>query len=329
MRQARIKVEPLGDEAVYHCISRTVNGERLLDDLAREILRRQLWLVAEYCGVEVLTYAILANHFHVLVRVPQQVRPPDDAELLRRYRLLYPQPTRYQSAKLAVIQAQLATNGPEAVAWRRRQLALMGDISPFMKLFKQRFSIWFNKRHRRFGTLWAERFKSILVEPQGTALPTMAAYIDLNHVRAGLVTDPKDGRFCGYAEAVAGHAQARRGLLRVLGLADWNDAQATYRQLLFGTGTEAREHKHAISPEHFQRVLRAGGRLPLAEVLRCRVRYFSDGAVLGSKAFVAVQLARYRKSSGRREAAEPIAVPAVTDWGDLTTLRRLRRDPIG
>ena len=39
----------------------------------------------------------------------------------------------------------------------------------------------------------------------------MAAYIDLNPVRAGLVEDPKNYRFCGYAEAVVGHAAARRG----------------------------------------------------------------------------------------------------------------------
>jgi len=329
MRQPRIKVEPQTGDAVYHCMSRTVNGERLFDDLAREILRRQLWLVAEYCGVEILTYAILANHFHVLVLVPNQTNLPDDAELLRRYQLLYPKPTRYQAARLAVIQAELATNGPEAVTWRRRQLTLMGDISQFMKLFKQRFSIWFNKCHRRFGTLWSERFKSVLVEPQGDALRTVAAYIDLNLVRAGLVSDPKDGRYCGYAEAVAGHDKVRHGIMRVLGLADWNEAQATYRQLLYGTGSEAREHKHAIGREDFQRVLRQGGRLPLSEVLRCRVRYFSDGAVLGSKAFVALQLARYGQHSGHLQRPAPIAVPTVTDWGELTTLRRLRRDAIG
>ena len=170
MRQPRIKLDPQDGEAVYHCMSRTVNGQRLFDDTAREVLRRQLWLVAEYCGVEILTYAVLRNHFHVLALVPHQSVPPNDGELLRRYELLYPKPTRYQASRLSVIQAQLATNGPEAVLWRRRQLALMGDISQFMKLLKQRFSIWFNKSHRRFGTLWSERFKSILIEPAGHAL---------------------------------------------------------------------------------------------------------------------------------------------------------------
>jgi REP element-mobilizing transposase RayT len=67
MRQARIKVEAEKSPAVYHCVTRTVNGEWLFDDVAKEVLRKQLWQVADYCGVQIVTYAILSNHFHVLV----------------------------------------------------------------------------------------------------------------------------------------------------------------------------------------------------------------------------------------------------------------------
>jgi len=91
----------------------------------------------------------------------------------------------------------------------------MGDVSEFMKEFKQRFSKWYNIRHQRFGTLWAERFRSVLVEDESGVLETVSAYIDLNAVRAGLVEDPKDYRHCGYAAAVAGDAKARSGLLSV------------------------------------------------------------------------------------------------------------------
>ena len=97
----------------------------------------------------------------------------------------------------------------------------MGDVSQFMKLVKQRFSTWFNRSHNRYGTLWAERFKSVLAEPDGRVLGTMVAYIDLNCIRAGLVQDPKDYRFCGYAEAVAGHTAAQQGLKSVFGGASW------------------------------------------------------------------------------------------------------------
>lgn len=59
------------------------------------------------------------------------------------------------------------------------------DVSEFMKLLKQRYTQWHNRRHQRTGTLWEERFKSVLVEGAGHVLATMAAYIDFKP-RTGL-----------------------------------------------------------------------------------------------------------------------------------------------
>lgn len=333
MRQARIKVDASKGAAVYHAMTRTVNGERLLDDAAKEVLRKQLWQIADYCGLEIITYAIMANHFHVLVRVPRKAEVTD-AELIRRYRVLYPQPTKYQTAKLDVIQAQLNSDSPEAKVWRSRQLAMMGDLSPFMKLVKQRFSVWFNRTHQRYGTLWAERFKSVLVEAKSGVMRTMAAYIDLNPVRAGLVADPKDYRFCGYAESVAGQPKAQQGLSRLSErgrsrAGSWPATHDAYRQTLFGKGGRKRKSGGAIDAEVVKAVMAAQGRLPLHEVLRCRVRYFSDGAVLGGKAFVEHHLGNYRRSTGLRSRSAARPVPQITDWGDLTTLRGLRRNAFG
>lgn len=321
-------MDPETGEAAYHCHTRTVNGERLFNDPAKEVLRKQLWLVAEFCGVQIVAYAILANHFHVLVKVPRRTEIPD-AELLRRYRLLHPRPTAYQTLRLEVIEAQLSANGLDAVEWRRRMRALMGDVSQYMKLLKQRFSIWFNKNHRRFGTLWSERFKSVLVEGAGSVLRTMAAYIDLNCVRAGLVEDPKDYRYCSYAEAVAGRESARAGIRAVCGGRGWAETQSAYRQLLFGTGVGPREKGGGISIEAFERVMAEGGKIPLADVIRCRIRYFTGGAVLGSREFVETHLVAYRARTGRRMQTGPWKLPPIADWGDLTVLRKVRQPTIG
>ena len=140
---------------------------------------------------------------------------------MRRYKVLYPKPTKFQTASTKVLESQLQAGGPEADEIRRKLLARMGDVSEYMKTVKQRFSVWYNRNHRRFGTLWADRFKSVLVEGKGNPLQTMAAYIDLNPVRAGIVDDPKDYRFCGYAEAIAGVVVAQRGLTAV-----WSDSGA-------------------------------------------------------------------------------------------------------
>jgi putative transposase len=327
MRKPRIKINPATGEGVYHCFSRTVNGERLFGDVENEVLRKQLWQIADFCGVQVLTYALLANHFHLETRVPQTV-PVSDAELLRRYGVLHPKPTRAERAQLAVIQEQMATDGPKAVAWRKRILARMGDISQYLKLLKQYFTRWFNDRHDRFGTLWAERFGSTLIDPIGHTRRTVAAYIDLNCVRAGLAEDPKDYRFCGYAEAIGGAERAQAGLMQVTGVASWSEAQAGYRQLLFGTGASPREHSGRVTPERFAQVIREQGKLPLPVLLRCRVRYFSAGAVLGTLAFVKSQLANYRLRTGHFRA-QPRPLPEISGCSDLAVLRHLRGFTIG
>jgi len=72
MRHGRIKIPAAKGEAYYHCVTRTVNKEFLFDAPALEVLRHQLRQVADYCGVQVLTHALMANHFHVLARVPRQ-----------------------------------------------------------------------------------------------------------------------------------------------------------------------------------------------------------------------------------------------------------------
>ncbi|WP_269526207.1 transposase, partial [Coraliomargarita parva] len=83
----RLKVS--GSDAVYHCMTRTVNGEALFGDSEKEVLRKMLHQVSDFCGVQVLTYCIMGNHFHVLLRVPDR-QSVGDAELMRRYRVLYP-----------------------------------------------------------------------------------------------------------------------------------------------------------------------------------------------------------------------------------------------
>jgi len=328
----RYKVDSRSSAAVYHCLSHTVS-EVYLDSCAKEILRKQLWQIADYCGVQILTYAIMSNHFHVLVRVPLKTDDIPDAELLRRYHVLYPKPTRLQAARMKLVTEQLKTNGPEAVKWRKQQLGLMCDISPFMKLFKQRFSIWFNRTHGRKGFLWSERFKSVLVEGRGNVLSTMAAYIDLNPVRAGIASDPKDYRFCGYAEAVKGNKTAQTGITDIVTGGQtgekWSNAQEAYRMRLFGDGVKHRAGKAAITPEQYAKVMEEKGTIPLADVLRCRVRYFTDGAVLGSKAFVAKHLARYQQKTGLRKRMAMRDLPPLTDWGDMVAMRGLRKNAIG
>ncbi len=311
---------------MYHCMTRAVNGERLFHDREKEILRKIIWQMADFSGVEVLTYCVLSNHFHVLIRVMGD-QVVSDAELMRRFRVLCPKPTKYQTESAKVMESQLCAGGVEADAIRRKLLARMSDVSEFMKAVKQRFSVWYNRSHQRYGTLWAERFKSVLVEGKGNPLQTMAAYIDLNPVRAGLVADPKDYRFCGYAEAVAGVPEAKRGMIHVWsdhGVKRVDSALRAHRMLIFG--------KHAsgtgLSKMTRERALKIldheDGHLPKTVILRCRVRYFTDGAILGSADFVRGFTGAWQRERGRKYAPK-VSGMRGSNWGDLAVIQGLRR----
>ena len=325
---------------MYHCVTRTVNGEKLFEDREKEVLRKMLWQVADFSGVEILTYSVMSNHFHVLVRVPEPTKI-SDAELMRRYRVLYPKPTKYQVASAQVMEQQLLENGEEAEEIRKKLLARMSDVSEFMKTVKQRFSVWFNRTHDRFGTLWADRFKSVLVEGAGNPLQTMAAYIDLNPVRAGMVEDPKDYRFCGYAEAVAGKRSAQLGLAFVwmdsMKLKKLKDARHSFdevleahRMLIFGKGASPWTHKgQVIDHETAMRVLEEEqGQLPKTVLLRCRVRYFTDGAILGSAEFVRGFSEVWQRERNRKYPPK-ISKISGTDWGDVSVIQSLRKQVFG
>ncbi len=114
------------------------------------------------------------------------------------------------------------TGNVEAIEeWRQRQMKRMYTMPEFMGGVKQRFTRWHNAKSGRRGTIWEERYGSVVVEEEERALRTMAAYLDLNPVRAGMLADPADYRWSGYAEAMAGKVRARRGLVRIIGQAAW------------------------------------------------------------------------------------------------------------
>lgn len=327
----------------YHVMSRTCGGEVFFDDVEKEALRRVLWRMAEFCGLKVVTYCVMENHFHLLAEVPQRDSwlqrfegPQGEAKLLEHLRILYSKTyvglLRDELADLR--QRGLETQVQQKLAAIKRRFC---ELSLFVKEVKERFSRWFNKRRGRKGTLWMDRFKNVLVEGKGEALRTMTAYIDLNPVRAGLVKDPKDYRWCGYAEALGGSRRAQRGLCKGISkpVDGWQDAGVAeaYRCILFDAGREVKDAQNAtvvergVSVESARAVLAERGKLSTAELVRLRVRYFSDGVVLGSKAFVEgiFEAQREKFSPKRKRGARRLK---ESDAG-LYALRQLRVRPVG
>jgi putative transposase len=266
--------------------------------------------------------------------------------------------------ELAEARQKVATGqGEESVLVGRiheRFTYRMHDLSEFMKGFMQRFTQWHNRTHKRKGHLWEDRFKSVIVE-DGVAAKTMAAYIDLNPVRAGMVEHPEQYRWSSYGEAIGGGAKgdgkkARAGLVRALrahkgvaaDAAYWKDDVALeYRKILLaGAGERVEERveqsgamkrivkRKGLTKEQLdaekQRLLEAEekrmGEIPFGRMLRCRVRYFTDGAVIGSRDFVnaAFDSARERFGPRRKDGARAMRGSGSAAKGLLWSARDLR-----
>ncbi|MEZ5386732.1 MAG: transposase [Prosthecobacter sp.] len=330
------------ESCCYHVMSRTCGGEIFFDDVEKEALRRVIWRMTEFCGIKVVTYCLMGNHFHLLAEVPHRETwlqrfdgPQGEAKLLEHLRILY---SKTYVGLLRDEIADLRKRGLEMLVQQKLEAIKKRfcDLSLFVKEVKERFSRWFNKRRGRKGTLWMDRFKSVLVEGKGEALRTMAAYIDLNPVRAGLVKDPKDYRWCGYAEALGGSRRAQRGLCKAIGkpVDGWQSAGAAeaYRCILFDEGREVKDAQNekvverGVRVESARAVLAQRGKLSSAELVRLRVRYFSDGAVLGSKAFVEgiFEAQREQFSPKRKRGARRIAQAD----SPLYALRQLKHNPV-
>jgi REP element-mobilizing transposase RayT len=334
MRHARAKVEGTG---CYHVVSRIVDRAFKMDDGEKEIFRRMMRKAEAFSGVRVLTYAVMSNHFHVLVEVPERGEV-GEAELLRRMTVLYG--AAYVAGRILQWE-EWRKNGAAylADAERDRLLARMGDVSAFVKTLKQRYSMSYNARHKRTGTLWGERFKSVLVENGESAKAAVAAYIDLNPVRAKIVADPKDYRWSGYGEACGGGKAAREGLMAVHDsrhceqAGAWRHVSARYRVLLYAEGGDRRAAcggqvvRKGIAAAEVDKVLEGNGKLPLPEILRCRVRYFTDGMAIGGKAFVERVFSENRELFGpkRKDGARKMR---FGEWGGLRTARALRVDAV-
>ncbi len=336
MRKTReFLLGPEGETNYYHVVSRVAGRELLFGDEDKEIFRIIMLKQLKFSGLRALAWCFMGNHFHLLLEVPDKetaLKGWKDEDYIKRLGVFRSEWNTHQLlGEVAMYRENGYTEGISEIAQRVKQR--MFDLSLFMKELKLKMTLAYNKKHERQGTLWEGRFKSVLLGGED-AVRTVAAYIDLNPIRAGLVEDPADYRWCSYAAAVAGVKGARQALTyAVMGRqrVSWGKVVAEYRCLLFGTGEErmggqtvdgTSRWKGGFSQEQIENVLAAGGKLPLAAALRCRVRYFTDGTVLGGQRYVDDFFERKREHFGGRRSDGGRKMRGA-EWGELRSLRDL------
>jgi hypothetical protein len=378
---------------IYHAVGRVVGRVFLLGEEEREHFRMLMRMCEKFTGCRVLTYCLMSNHFHILLEVtPVPEGGITDALLLERLGVFYGEAQVAAIAKEMEEAAAVRERGEfelppldeagvpltreEELAAMRREAAgrveeirhrytrRMHDLSWFMKSLLERFTKWFNGKHSRSGTLWEDRFKSVIVE-SGVAARTIAAYIDLNPVRAGMVSEPADYRWSGYGEAIGGGMKgngkkSRMGLILAvknpesrdqIALESWKDVSRIYRRAMglalenskFKTqnstrlrqGYEGQDKRKTSMDMNEAEYLESATKdrrhdvlpdLGMAGMLSKRVRYFTDGAVIGSKAFVneAFDEARQRFTERRKDGARRMRGSGAAAKGVLWSMRDLR-----
>ena len=332
----------LGEKpAIYHCVSRAVWQEAAFGPAEKEHFVEFLRKWEAFSCVKVLTYCMMSNHFHILVEVPERpANAPSDGDLLAHLRTIYGE-ARLSEIERSIAECRARGNEAAAEAIRGRFLRRMYDLSSFMKDFKQDCSVWWNHRHGKVGHLWERRFKSVLVE-DGHSAKLVAAYIDLNPVRAGLVAGPELYRWCGWAQAVAGCGIARKGIhavvfeqelgrsCPVVALADtesWAKVCAAYRATLDSAAKKEPHQKETRGVPDESRGAQGRSVLKEGDLLGLGVRCFVDGLVLGSEMFVERVFTATRDWFGRKRISGSRRLAQAETC--LRTIRALKVRPYG
>ena len=300
MRRCRMLVPPEMD-GLYHVVSRVVDRRKIFGEEEKRKFRELVVAYAEFSGITVMAWCIMGNHFHLLLDVPaKSAYLPDQLpanEIIRRVGLVNGSTASRELARQLSLCSSDDSRRQILLPYRRR----MGDLGLMMKTVKQRFTQWFNRRHERRGTLWEDRYRSVIVEKSdsdasmGGVAKIVAAYIDLNPVRAAMIGDPADYAWSGYGAAKSGDGPSRDSYERLWGL-EPDEALWKHRQLLYEGGTAQRipedgpksDRAPIGSPDDAKKSMRKrkAVRVPVPIALRVRLRHLTAGAVIGGRAFL-------------------------------------------
>ena len=202
MTRRRSQIVSLADTPYYHCVSRCVRRAFLCGDdrySGKNFDHRKPWLVdrltrlGEIFDIDIAAYAVMSNHYHVVLYVDQgRGRSWSRDEVIHRWLCLYkgdPLVHWYLRGELKseTESRQLDRN---VETWRER----LTSISWFMRCLNEYIARRANREDECTGRFWEGRFKSQALLDEAALLSCMA-YVDLNPVRAGICETLEESEF--------------------------------------------------------------------------------------------------------------------------------------
>ncbi len=282
------------EEGSYHIYSRVVGGQRLLNKKEKDYFIKLLKRLAKCFFVELRTFTVMSNHFHLLVKENEkEAETATRDELRARYEEGYgegSEPPEGIGAGGDYVEDE--DGGLERL---RRRLA---SISTFMQELKQRFSFWYNKNNNRKGHFWDSRYKGPVVY-SGAAEMAISAYIDCNAVRAGIVKLPENYKWCSLYLRMNDPKDASEWLYPVtrqeiidnpmddepvpfLNLDDKISELDWYRMFVYISASTERKDAASLDAKAVNEMIKFAGYMGVVDQFSKRIKNFTDGIVIGS-----------------------------------------------
>ena len=209
-RQARGEVVNPAEVQILHCVQRCVRRAFLCgkDPLSgtdyehrRRWIRERLEFLASVFAVDCLTFTVMHNHLHLVLRSrPDVLATWSDEDIARRWLRLFPK-RRNKDGSPAVpsdTEINMILNDPNVLAERRKRLS---DVSWWMKCTSENIARRSNREDHVTGHFWEGRYKVQILLDEPSVL-ACAAYVDLNPIRAALAKTPEASEFTGAKERI-------------------------------------------------------------------------------------------------------------------------------
>jgi len=197
-RMLRCEIFDSSEVSIVHCVQRCVRRAYLAGmdavsgknyEFRREWIRARMERLASVFGVDVLTYSILSNHLHLVLRTrPDVIATWSDEEVAIRWLKVFP------GRRLDELLAEPTQTDVETLVANKERMAIvkarLSDPSWFMRALSEPIARLANKQDECTGRFWEGRFKAQRITDDAGLL-ACSMYVDLNPIRAAMAESPE------------------------------------------------------------------------------------------------------------------------------------------